>query len=158
LIETKDSLRASSTITEREFLHNIDNYYKIIKNRISNDESLHILQLLNELRFQEIYKSFKLIENDNYMRKDIFIEIDDFAKETWHNFLYLQKIKDRFKRKTEFLKIRKDFYDYVISVPAKYVPEEKFEDTEIVHISHEQIYSCYNQETGWIRTDENYIF
>lgn len=161
LIETKDSLNASISITEKEFLQNINNYYKIIKKKMANDESLNILQILSELRFQELYKSFKLIDNDSYLRKDVFIEIDDIAKKTWHNFLSLKKIEDRFKRKIEFLKIRKNFYDYVISVPSKYVPEEEFENSGIVYISNDILDSCYNTQTGWHRTTTNhdpYIF
>jgi len=36
--------------------------------------------------------------------------------------------KDPFKRKKEFLKIKKDFYDYVISVPEKFRNQVGFDE------------------------------
>jgi len=68
----------------------------------------------------------------------------------------LKQIKDTFKRKTEFLKFKKDFYDYVISVPEKYVPEKEHENTGIVHIPNNAVDSCYDNQTGWKRTNDNY--
>jgi CRISPR-associated endonuclease/helicase Cas3 len=128
---------------------------------MSNADSEIIIDNVEKLRFDEIAK-FRLIENEDYYKKDVFIEIVDEkksengennAKEVWEKFENLKQIKDTFKRKTEFLKIKKDFYDYVISVPQKYVPEQEYKDTNIVYISNKQVDLCYDNETGWRRTN-----
>ena len=109
------------------------------------------------MQFADLYKSFKLIDNELYKRKDTFVEFDEKAKETWQKFANLKQIKNPFKRKTEFLKFKKDFYDYVISIPEKYVPEQEYENTGIVYIPNNAVDSCYDEKTGWKRTDENYF-
>jgi len=156
IIETKESLGRKTKISESEFLKNMDSYYQILKEKIANDESEIILRFLANLQFADLYKSFKLIDDKLYNKKDVFIEYDETAIEVWQKFVNLKHIKDTFKRKTEFLKFKKDFYDYVISVPEKYVPENEHENTGIVYISNEQVESCYDKHTGWIRTNDNY--
>jgi len=65
----------------------------------------------------------------------------------------LSLIKDLFKRKNEFLKIKKNFYDYVISVPYSYAADFITEDKGIGHISLEEIKqnNYYDLETGFKR-------
>ena len=65
-------------------------------------------------------------------------------------------IKDLFKRKNEFLKIKKNFYDYVISVPRQYA-EGLFNDKEIGYISKDEIDQglYYDWETGFKREKES---
>ncbi len=146
IIETKESLGRKTKISESEFLKNMDSYYQILKEKIANDESEIILRFLANLQFADLYKSFKLIDDKLYNKKDVFIEYDETAIEVWQKFVNLKHIKDTFKRKTEFLKFKKDFYDYVISVPEKYVPENEHENTGIVYISNEQVESCYDKK------------
>ncbi len=161
IIETKESLGCKLQISETEFLKNMDSYYTILKEKIAEDEADKILGFLVNMQFADLYKSFKLIDDKLYKKKDVFIEFDEIAIDVWQQFNALKQIKDTFKRKNEFLKFRKNFFDYVISVPKKYVPENEYENTGIVYISNEQVESCYNKDTGWHRTTgnhENYIF
>ena len=156
IIETKESLGSKTKISETEFLKNMDSYYRVLKEKLANDESERILRFLTNLQFADLYKSFKLIEDQLYKRKDVFIEFDNNAKLVWQKFIDLKQIKETFKRKTEFLKFKKDFYDYVISVPEKYIPEQEYENTGIVYIPNDAIDSCYDELTGWHRTNDNY--
>jgi CRISPR-associated endonuclease/helicase Cas3 len=74
----------------------------------------------------------------------------------WQQFMQIRKMP-LLERKIAFLKIKKDFYDYVISVPQKYVPEQEYKDTNIVYISNEQVDLCYDNETGWKRDNETFM-
>ena len=56
----------------------------------------------------------------------------------------------------EKLKIKKLFYDYVISVPSKYVTEREYENTSFVYIKNELADQYYAQDIGWIRTYDNF--
>jgi len=156
IIETKSAFGNKRKFDEREFLENIDGYYKRIEAKMSNVDSENIIENVNQLKFNEISK-FKLIEEKDYYKKDVFIEIDDNAKKIWSKFIEIRKLP-LFERKTEFLNIKKEFYDYVISVPKTCVPEEEFENTGIVYVDNSQVDSCYNFTTGWKRDNESLLF
>ncbi len=131
-------------------------YYKTIKKKLNQDESKKNIAFMKNLQFADIYKSFKLIEDENYERKDVFIEYDDVAKDIWSSYLNLKKISNFIDRKNEFLKIKKQFYDYVISVPSKYVTEREYENASFVYIKNELVDQYYAQDIGWIRTYDNF--
>ena len=161
MIETKEALGNRSCISETEFLQNMDAYYRELKNKLADDESEKILSFMQNMRFADLYKSFKLIDDADYDRKDVFIEINDKAQKVWSRYNNLSRIKDPFKRKTEFLKFRKDFYDYVISVPAKYVNCGEEHPSGIVYAPMGSLDFCYDPQTGWKRgTDDRgcYVF
>ncbi|MHA1854736.1 MAG: CRISPR-associated helicase Cas3', partial [Promethearchaeota archaeon] len=145
---SEDILKNKSLINESEFLNLIEEYFTKAKNKMYNET--HLIKSVEQLNYHDNrdnhpISSFQLIENDDYYKKDIFIEFDDDAKIVWEKFKNLNQIRDPFERKTEFLQFRKDFYDYVISVPAKYVKENEYENTGIVYISREQVESCYDE-------------
>jgi CRISPR-associated endonuclease/helicase Cas3 len=147
-------LKNRNSIKESEFLDLIEEYFDEAKKRMYSDtnliKSIEILNF-NDTKDNNPISSFKLIENDDYYKKDVFIEYDEKAIEVRQKFINLKQIKDTFKRKTEFLKFKKDFYDYVISIPEKYVPEKEYGNTGIVHIPNDAIDSCYDEQTGWKR-------
>ena len=67
---------------------------------------------------REPISEFKLIE-DNQPECDVFIELDEKASETWKKYREIQEIQNSFERQNKFLEIKKDFYEYVISIPPK---------------------------------------
>ncbi|BBO89333.1 CRISPR-associated helicase/endonuclease Cas3 [Desulfosarcina ovata subsp. ovata] len=159
MLQTREVLTGNDTICETDFLRNMSTYYAKIEERMSPQESDKILEFMENLQFLSVYNNFKLIEEEGYERKDIFIELDSNAQKTWATYLSIMQIEDKLERKNKFLAIRKDFYDYVISVPAKYVHEKEFEETNFVFVNEEQMPTCYDKETGWIRTiDDVYTF
>jgi len=152
-------LKNRNSIKESDFLDLIEEYFSEAKGRMYSDTNL--IKSIEKLNFNDTkdnnpISSFKLIENDDYYKKDVFIEYDETAINVWQKFKNLKQIKNTFKRKTEFLKFKKDFYDYVISVPEKYVQEQEYENTGIVYIPNNAVESCYYEQTGWNRTNDNY--
>lgn len=156
LIETKEALGNQAKISEADFLKNMNRYYKTIKKKLNQDASEKNLQFMRNLQFADIYKSFKLIEDENYKRQDVFIECDDVAKDIWNRYLNLKNISSFIDRRNEFLTFKKQFYDYIISVPSKYVTEREYENTNFVYIKNELLDQYYSQDIGWIRTDDNF--
>lgn len=141
-------------IEESDFLKLNENYFRKVNIGKSEDESNNILEKVENLRFNEL-SDFKLIEKD-YPEVDVFIELDDNAKEVWKRYSKIKVIKNLIERKKEFLKIKKDFYDYVISVPKKYESHVCFDEkTGIGHISKTEIDQGigYDLETGFKRED-----
>lgn len=141
-------------IEENDFLKLNENYFGKVNIGKSEDESNSILEKVEELKFNEL-SDFKLIEKD-YPEVDVFIELDDNAKEkVWKKYCRIKELPP-LERKKEFLKIKKDFYDYVISVPEKYKNQVGFDEkTGIGYISKSEIDQGigYDPETGFKRDD-----
>jgi len=155
--KTKDVLEEANNkqIEEKDFLSLNNLYFDKVNQGKADDKSKEILGYVKKLTFSELNK-FKLIEN-NYKKIDIFVEVDERGKEIYQKYKKLSLKKNMFERKNEFLKIKKIFYDYVISVPYRYANDFIVEDKAIGHISLEEIEqnNYYNPETGFKRKDES---
>jgi len=153
LIETINFFKGKISFNENEFLKNIDNYYQKIEKNMSNFVSEDIIENVKKLRFDKISR-FRLIENEDYYKKDIFIEYDEKAKESWGKFIKIRKLPI-FERKLAFREIKRDFYDYVISIPIKYIEYDEFEDSGIVYIPNDKTSIFYDTESGWNRNNSS---
>jgi CRISPR-associated endonuclease Cas3-HD len=146
--------RDKKEFEENEFLGLSENYFEKVNVGRSDDESKSILEKVEKLKFSELTE-FKLIEKD-YPEVDVFIELDDNAKRIWRKYQAIRAEKDPSKRKKEFLEIKKDFYDYIISVPQKYKNQVGLdEEVGIGYISKTEIDQGkgYDPETGFKRDD-----
>jgi CRISPR-associated endonuclease/helicase Cas3 len=63
----------------------------------------------------------------------------------------LQNEKDHLERTKKYLQIKKDFNEYIISVPEKYGHSLIFEDLNMGYISKDEIRNYYDNETGFMR-------
>jgi CRISPR-associated endonuclease/helicase Cas3 len=155
--KTKDVLWEASKkqIEEKSFLSLNNSYFNRVNQGKADDEAKEILEKVKKLNFGELNK-FKLIQ-DTYKKIDIFTETDEKGREIYQKYKDLSSIKDLFKRKNEFLKIKKNFYDYVISVPYNYAADFVTEDKDIGHISLEEIKqnNYYDLETGFKREKQS---
>ncbi|SNQ62608.1 CRISPR-associated helicase Cas3' [Candidatus Methanoperedens nitratireducens] len=147
--KTRDVLKeAPERISENYFLTLSNNYFKKIKDSGSDDESDSILSFVKKLEFEQLCKNFKLIQDD-YYKIDVYIELDYFAKAVWNQYKAIRELKNPLDRKNEFLKIKKDFYEYVISIPKNKAPNPENE-TGIAYISIEELKDRYDTEIGFI--------
>lgn len=155
--KTKDVLDKArkKQIEEKDFLSLNNSYFDRVNQGKADDEAKEILEEVKKLNFGELNK-FKLIQ-DTYKKIDIFVETDEKGREIYQKYKDLSLMKDLFKRKNEFLKIKKDFYDYVISVPYNYAADFVTEDKDIGHISLEEIKqnNYYDPETGFKREEQS---
>jgi CRISPR-associated endonuclease/helicase Cas3 len=145
---TQRLLQQFTQIPEDCFLNLCIKYYKEVKRLISDDESIKYLDGIKKLDYEYI-GNFKLIKEE-IDKIDIFIELDDEATEVWERYQELLEIKDIKTRRIEFLKIRKNFYSYVISVflrkAYKNLPPEI---GGIRFVSRTQLEEFYDCETGF---------
>jgi len=150
--KTKDIFEelGNNKVEEKDFLNLNNFYFKKVSKGKADDKSTEILEEVKKLNFEEISK-FKLIEDD-YLKADIFVEVDEEAQKVYKKYQELSLIKNSFERKNEFLKIRKNFYEYVISVLCQYA-SGFIEDKGIGYISKEEIDqgNYYDQEIGFKR-------
>lgn len=136
---------------ESQILEFNNKYFLELNKTISYDESIKNLKYLYNLQFEEIGKQFKLIEED-YFKIDIFIEIDEDAKKIWKKFNEIKNIKELFEKKKEFSKIKKDFYEYIISIDKKF-SYDLIDEYYIGYLPYKEIDKYYDIETGFKRFD-----
>ncbi len=147
--KTRDVLKeAPERISENYFLTLSNNYFKKIKDGGSNDESNTIISYVEKLEFEQLFKKFKLIQED-YYKIDVYIELDYFAKSVWNQYKEIKELKNPLDRKNEFLKIKKDFYEYVISIPKDKAPAPENENG-IAYVSKDELKFRYDEETGFV--------
>lgn len=151
--KTKEILSGTGIIEENQFLELNNKYFQKIKETQSNDKAIEVLDALHNLRFDYIKDYFHLIENE-YEKTDVFIELDENAHEIWQQFQELREIKNPLERKKNFLNFKKQFYEYVISVPKSKAPALINSEIGIGHIPLEMLDIWYNRETGFISKDE----
>lgn len=145
----RNLFKNGSQISEVDFLRLINKYFETAKQESHKEtkliEAIYDLYYYDKTPDKRVpISDFKLIKED-YFKVDVFIELDKNAEEIWQKYNELQKIPP-LERKKEFLKIKKDFYDYVISIPKKY-------ENQVGHISKEEIDqgNGYDPETGFKR-------
>lgn len=146
--QTKEILKNGPIIDEKQFLEFNNQYFLKIKELGQKDQSKKILKAAIELEFKSL-QEFRLIDED-YPKVDIFIERDPKAKALWNKYNEIKENGDPIQRKKDFISIKKDFYDYVISVPEKKGIVDFNEDLGIGHISMEELKDRYSPETGFI--------
>ena len=150
--KTKEVLKEfPSEIYEKDLLFLNNNYFRKVKDTSSEDESKELLSYINELKFKMLTSDFRLIDDKaGYEKIDVFVENDKEATEIWKEYLVMKSLKNPLDRKEKFLSIRKQFNEYIISVPKKDFSCEELEDLNIGYIPFEQIKHYYDPETGFV--------
>ncbi|WAM33897.1 CRISPR-associated helicase/endonuclease Cas3 [Caldicellulosiruptor morganii] len=154
-------------ISESEFANLVEEYYKQLAKRGVFETSSHergtsqkFIEAICQLFYtspdseQVAIGSFRLIKDEPY-KVDVFVEADEEAKIIWQRFVEICNIKDIFERKKRFLEIRKNFYDYVISVPKKDNIPVNFENM-ILYVPNSQLHDFYDIKTGFKTKGESY--
>jgi len=112
----------SNKVNEKEFLKLINMYFQETKKQ-SNLEKRIIDSLYKLYFYDKDFSSkskrtpiseFELIKEEH--KQDIFVELDEEAIKLRESYENLKEIKDGKKRRTEWLKLKQKFYNYVISI------------------------------------------
>jgi len=148
--KTLDILPKKGSIKESEFLELNNRYFRAVKRGMGDADSKEIMECIAALAFKDLSAKFKLIEDD-YPRVDVFIELDERSEEIWSQFRDLQKEKNHLERTKKYLKIKKDFSEYVISAPDKYAHNLIMEDLGMGYISRDELPNYYDDEIGFMR-------
>ncbi|MGP8024730.1 MAG: CRISPR-associated helicase Cas3' [Methanobacterium sp.] len=154
---TIDVISGNNFIEEREFnIESVPNYYKFVSERGSQDKSTNLISYLEKLEFSCIKSEFKLIEN--FEKIDVFVEVDDYAKEIWVKYKEISEIEDRFKRKSEFLVIKSEFYSYIVSVDPKKLGNIVLDSEWLGYLNMDDLNRKYDLETGFIKQDKEDVY
>lgn len=120
--------RTGGNISEKDFtMAAADEYYNLVKERGTSDDSREIIEHLVKLEFSDTSK-FQLIEK-NVPTASIFIEINEEAERIREYMEEIQEEFKRFERKNKLLEIRKHINSFTLSISYN----KKLED-EIGHL------------------------
>jgi len=151
--KTLDILRQiEGPIKESEFLDLNNQYFKAVKRGMRDNDSKDNLGCIARLAFKDLSENFKLIEED-YPKVDVFVELDENAKDIWKQYQDLQSEKNYLERTKKYLKIKKDFSEYLISAPEKFAHSLVSENSNIGYISMHELRYYYDEETGFKREE-----
>lgn len=150
--KTREVLKEyDSVIYEKDLLDLNNSYFRKVKTTSSEDESKELLSYINELKFKTLSSDFRLIDDKKgYEKIDVYVEMDSEAVEIWKQYLIIKSLKNPFEKKERYLKIRKKYNEYIISVPKKDFFCEEPEDLDIGYIPFEQIEYYYDPDTGFV--------
>jgi CRISPR-associated endonuclease/helicase Cas3 len=144
--------------SESYLLCSVEQYYQHVKDTISTDQADILLKHIGSLEYEEINKNFQLIK---YIPSElVFIEKDDKAESILKKFQEILELPDRFQRRNEFLTIKKDFYDYTISVRTTSGNNGTSSFRELGHLSiipRHLVKEFYDEKTGY-KEPEQMIF
>jgi len=154
------------TISEKDFVLPIyKEYCKELTNKVSEEESRQVLEILRNLKFEEIMK-FKLIE-DEIPAIDIFVEINDDAKCCLQDYkrcvqLLKEKRQDPFRLIAETERIKRKLYQYTISVSLNKINPKELENIienvetfKVVRKEKDTLDKYYDMETGFKDNEKN---
>ncbi|MGZ8892783.1 MAG: helicase-related protein, partial [Halobacteriota archaeon] len=145
----EDGATAQRGIQEAHFLDLINRYFTKIKGALSEDESKELLTSIKKLEFDDVSQGFKLIDERGYDKFDLFVELNGHAVDTWERYIRVRSLENPFDRRRAFLEIKREFYEYVISVPARQVSNDVMDFEYIGRIPYELLDTYYDEATGF---------
>jgi CRISPR-associated endonuclease/helicase Cas3 len=143
-------------LPESQFSKIINEYYNMVLQRISMPESKEILNAIYLLDYtrhdgKSSIQDFSLIE-EKFPEVSVFIEFDEEAEDVWK---YLTRevipLKDPIEKRNAFDKVKKTFYDYLITVPknTRNLPEKE-EHLDLYYVKRQDLNDFYDPKTGYI--------
>jgi len=156
---TENILKDKNMLSEKEFIKLIEEYFKELRKRMSDDISNDIIEAIKLFKFDKTgdrkisISDFVLIEEDKY-KQNVFIEINDEAKDAWNQAKdIIKRLKDKkinvFEAKEEFEKLKSVFFEYVIHVNVQDNQPRLDEELKMYIVSQEELDDYYDRETGF---------
>jgi len=160
---TKRILTEHKKIEEHEIYDIMNEYYNIVKNKISFDTSKKLIEAIKQLRYTNEFgdnevaiSEFALIEDEKY-KIDVFVELNEEAKSIWQKFESIFELNNTFEKRIKFDEIKKDFYQFVISVPEKAIGSIPIVNG-FAYINYDSLNDFYDPVTGFIKENYNLMW
>ncbi len=150
---TRSIIENRSKIEETVFYDTINQYFVKTQQVVAQGISDRLIEAIEKLRYtssdtdEVAIENFDLID-DNFPKIDVFIEADSEATQLWQQYQELKNIEDFFQRRQEFNKIKKKFYQYIISIPRSTKNQPEFVG-ELGFVPYERKNFYYDDKTGY---------
>ncbi|MEO0155458.1 MAG: CRISPR-associated helicase Cas3' [candidate division WOR-3 bacterium] len=141
-------------ICEREYFEIVEEYFKVVSEKRSQEDSEEILKAMAKLNYNNLDK-FKIVQEEPNM-VDVFIQVDEEGKRVFEEFVEkVLKCEDRLESYKNFLLLRKDLRNYLVSIPEKYAKNVHQKD-DLRFVPLEELQNYYDFETGFKRDVKGY--
>ena len=161
--QSKKSLEQQEQYLESEYLKLISRYFDDISEKKSFSafnkvfDSMKMLRYDSEIKEDKPVSSFRIIEESNSTQA-VFIEVGEYEQELREK--YLDKITFKMSKEKFDKDFKQDFQQRIITVPdylAKTLPAVNEFDDNIKVVSNEVLGQYYDNETGFIRTEDSTV-
>ena len=126
----------------------INQYYREIRIRRSNVQSIKINADIPELNYEDIDENFQLI-NDPF-KVPVFIEFDNKASAIWNNFISFSNKEQGRTNRSKFIELMHDMEQYMIGISRKDVEKASLSEIYgIFKVEKENIGKFYHQDIGF---------
>jgi CRISPR-associated endonuclease/helicase Cas3 len=154
------NLLENKLVEEVEFFELINQYFESIVSKKSQKRSSNIVDAITQFRFhhpnmeEKSISGFNLIEeNPGYV--DVFIELNNEAKEVWSKYTQCVLKETDFKRRQEsYFSIQKELNSYIISIPKTLTRGLEQVGEYLFRLPYERYELDYDKETGFKRIEE----
>lgn len=129
-------------------------YAKAVRERKTeaNDMSARLIKAMYELKTEDIARDFKLIKED-YRSYNVFIPVNEKAKEIWVKYKERCAIEDDYERKRKIKEVKPELLQYVTRFPKnKYTLPVGQEERSIIYEDNWEAW--YDLKTGFKILDE----
>jgi CRISPR-associated endonuclease/helicase Cas3 len=99
---------------EHSILDLVNQYYREIKTRRSNLESVKINADIDELNYEDVEENFKLI--DEPFKVPVFVEYDNRETKVWTDFVNFSNLERVDRNRGRFLEIMHEMEQYMIGI------------------------------------------
>lgn len=129
-------------------------YYQALQKGSSDLKSRDLLRALGELDYEKLGQ-FKLIDDEPSL--SVYIEVDEKASQIWKRYVtIIESEEDIWQRKEKFLRMRGEFYNYVVNVSAREAsalermsPRIDVRSRGFYRIPRSEIGRLYDENTGF---------
>ncbi len=148
-------------LQEPDFYGLVADFFAAVRAAKSTDRSRDLLRAMEELAFRGEGEAagvadFRLIEDlPGYV--EVFVVADERAAAVWERYRELLACRDRAERWRGLLALRRDFFRYLVSVPARLVLGRVDTTTRPCHVPAYLLDEVYDPETGFKRVEEGML-
>ena len=155
-------LKRYNRFEEKKLRDIAKSYYSALPEKTASDKIVE--NAIKNHNYGDL-REFKLIE-EKYPKDDVFIMIDNEAKEVFDKYIALKNIEKPFERKNKFLEFKREFYNYIVSIPEELASKLNLsKEGEIYVIYPENVLgeqewyeTKYDVETGIVADNNSLIF
>ncbi len=160
LLNATEKVFVQEQYDEINFLDLCNEYFSRIKEFATSDGT-ELLKSLANLRYTEDERAidrFHLIEQ-NYEKQDVFVETDEIAQQVWKIYSGLKEISDFWERREQYLKIRNNLQNYIISVSSEDLKKNQPPVVNgMFYVSINQLEEFYDKITGYKKVGSTSIW
>lgn len=153
---TREILKEFTEIEEKDFNFNASTFYFNLLSRRKESYS-ELIEYFYYLKFNDIQNNFKLIEN-SVPKIDVFVCVNENAEMIFNKYVDIVKNYKGFDKKNKFLKIKNEFYKYVISIDKKKLGSTNIINEEIAVICLNELDRKYKLDLGFVYSEDESIF